>query len=206
MATEAAREFLIWSGRLPANAVRAFSATGSAGLHALIDRLYRLTLSLRPEPLLDFEQQVAGMPRETEAERLVVQRIGQDIFRKSLVEYWAGRCPITGLDQPELLLASHIKPLAGCVTDAERLDVFNGLLLAAHIDAAFDAALISFADDGTLLMSSRLTTRSSAVLGLRDGLRLAGLTPRHATYLAWHRRLLSAADARPLATSRNIGV
>jgi putative restriction endonuclease len=60
------------------------------------------------------------------------------------MEYWGGRCPITGLEQPELLRASHIKPWADCATDAERLDVFNGLLLGAHIDAAFDSALISF--------------------------------------------------------------
>jgi hypothetical protein len=206
VATEAAREFRTWSGRVPANAVRAFSAMGSAELHALIDRLYRLALSLPPEPLLDFEQRVAGLPRETEVERLAVQRIGQDVFRKSLMEYWGGRCPITGLDQPELLRASHIKPWADCVTDAERLDVFNGFLLAAHIDAAFDAALISFADDGTLLISSLLTRRSSEVLGFRDGLRLAGLTPRHATYLPWHRRLLSARDAGPLAMSHNTWV
>jgi putative restriction endonuclease len=80
---------------------------------------------------------------------------------------------------------------AGVVTDTERLDVFNDLLLAAHLDAAFDAALISFADDGLLMMSDDLTERSRAALGLKEGLRLAGLTPRHVPYLAWHRRLSS---------------
>ena len=100
-------------------------------------------------------------------------------------------CPITGIDQPELLRASHIKAWADCPTDAERLDVFNGFLLAAHLDAAFDAALITFADDGALIISARLTEHSRTVLGLQDGLRLAGVTPRHAPYLAWHRRLFS---------------
>jgi putative restriction endonuclease len=191
VATEAAREFSTWSGTLPMGVVRAFSVVGSAALHALIDRLYRLALSLPPEPLLDFEEQVAGLPRETEAERLVVQRIGQGVFRKSLIDYWSGRCPITGIDQAELLRASHIKPWADCPIDAERLDVFNGLLLAAHLDAAFDAALISFAEDGALMMSAELTERSRAALGLKEAMRLAGLTPRHAPYLVWHRRLFS---------------
>ena len=191
VATEATREFATWPGVLPPSAVRAFSVEGSAALHALIDRLYRLALSLPPEPLLDFEKQVAGLPRNTEAERLVVQRIGQDVFRKRLIDYWDGRCPITGVDQLELLRASHIKAWADCPTDAERLDVFNGFLLAAHLDAAFDAALITFADDGALIISARLTEHSRAVLGLKDGLRLVGLTPRHAPYLAWHRRLFS---------------
>jgi putative restriction endonuclease len=189
VATEAAREFATWSGTLPIGAVRGFSAVGSAALHALIDRLYRLALSLPPEPLLDFGKQVAGLPRETEAERLVVQRIGQTVFRKSLIDYWSGRCPLTGIEQAELLRASHIKPWADCPIDAERLDVFNGLLLAAHLDAAFDAALISFADDGELMVSADLTEHSRAALGLKEGVRLAGLTPRHAPYLVWHRRL-----------------
>lgn len=176
-------------------AVRAFSVVGSAELHALTDRLYRLALSLPPEPLLDFEEQVAGLPRKTEAERFVVQRIGQDVFRKSLIDYWGGRCPITRIDQAGLLRASHIKPWADCPTDAERLDVFNGLLLAAHLDAAFDTALISFADDGLLMMSADLTERSRVALGLKEDVRLAGLTPRHAPYLVWHRRLFS--ERRP---------
>jgi hypothetical protein len=191
VASEAAREFTKWEGERPVGAVQAFAATGSTALHALIGRLYRLALSLPPEPLLEFETRVATLPRSTEAERLVVQRVGQDVFRKSLMEYWGARCPITGLEQPELLRASHIKPWADCTTDAERLDVFNGLLLGAHVDAAFDAALISFADDGTLIISNRLMQRSREVLGLKEWMRIDGLTPRHANYLAWHRRLLS---------------
>jgi putative restriction endonuclease len=195
LAVETAREFTTWSGTLPQGAAQAFVVTGSAELHALLDRLYRLALSLPPEPLLDFEKQVAGLPRETEVERLIIQRIGQNVFRKSLVDYWRGRCPITGIDHPELVRASHIKAWADCVTDTERLDVFNGLLLAVHLDAAFDAALISFADDGTLMISGGLTEHSRVVLGLKEGLRLDGLTPRHAPYLAWHRRLFSEAKS-----------
>jgi hypothetical protein len=184
VASEAARQFTAWEGSLPAGAVQAFAAAGSTALHGLIGRFYRLALSLPPEPLLEFETRTVDLPRSTEAERLVVQRVGQEVFRKSLIEYWGGRCPLTGVDQPELLRASHIKPWADCVTDAERLDVFNGLLLAAHIDAAFDAALISFADQGALMISP-------VVLGLKEGMRLDGLTPRHAPYLVWHRRLFS---------------
>lgn len=59
-----------------------------------------------------------------------MQRVGQDIFRQGLMECWESRCAITGLAIPELLRASHIKPWADCATDAERLDVYNGLLLA----------------------------------------------------------------------------
>ena len=29
----------------------------------------------------------------TEAERWVIQRIGQDVFRAALLDYWDSRCP-----------------------------------------------------------------------------------------------------------------
>ncbi|TIU99337.1 MAG: HNH endonuclease, partial [Mesorhizobium sp.] len=93
------------------------------------------------------------LPRTTEAERLVVQRVGQDIFRKALLEYWQGRCPLTGITEPVLLRASHIVPWAECKSDAQRLDVHNGLLLSALWDAAFDGGLVSFSDNGTPLFS-----------------------------------------------------
>ena len=88
------------------------------------------------------------MPESTEVERVAKQRVGQDIFRASLEDYWSGRCPITGISDRALLRASHTKPWADCETDEERLDVYNGFLLAAHIDAAFDAALMTIDADG----------------------------------------------------------
>jgi hypothetical protein len=47
----------------------------------------------------------------TEAERLVVQRIGQDIFRARLMIYWQGRCPLTGISDPALLREFRIMDL-----------------------------------------------------------------------------------------------
>jgi hypothetical protein len=57
---------------------------------------------------------VQGLPRTTEAERLVVQRIGQNIFRAHLMDYWQNRCPLTGIADPDLLRASHIIPWSEC--------------------------------------------------------------------------------------------
>ena len=64
-----------------------------------------------------FEVETANLPRTTDAERVVVHRIGRDIFRSGLLEYWNGRFAITGLDVPDLLCASHIKPWADCDMD-----------------------------------------------------------------------------------------
>jgi putative restriction endonuclease len=128
------------------------------------------------------------MPRSTEAERLVVQRVGQDVFRGGLLDYWDGRCAVTGLAVPDLLRASHIKPWAKCDTDAERLDVFNGLLLAPHLDAVFDAGYMTVADDGEVVVSSCLGPPDRNHLGLALPLRIARLAEGHRNYLAWHRQ------------------
>lgn len=80
-----------------------------------------------------------------------------------------------------------MKPWADCTSDAERLDVHNGLLLAAHLDAALDAGLITFADDGRMRVSAALGAGDRARLGLDTLPPLAGLKPAHLTYLVHHR-------------------
>lgn len=134
-----------------------------------------------------FRRDIAGMPRSTEAERVVIQRVGQNLFRAALLDYWQGRCCVSGLAVPELLRASHIKPWAACDSDDERLDVFNGLLLAPHLDALFDGGWISFADNGKLLISKALATTESERLGLRADWALASLKPSHRVNLVFHR-------------------
>lgn len=67
---------------------------------------------------------------------------------------------------PSLLRASHIKPWADCESDAERLDIFNGFLLAPHLDAAFDAGFITVGDEGEILVSELLREEDRRLLGL----------------------------------------
>lgn len=168
----------------------AFVVSDTAPLHHLVREVWRLARALPIEPLRVFEAQTRNLPRTTEAERLVIQRVGQDVFREALLSYWGGCCAVTGVAAPRLLRASHIKPWAKCATDAERLDVYNGLLLAAHIDAAFDAGLISFSDDGAMLFSSQFTQADQNALGIHDGLILGRVAKRHLPNLAWHREFL----------------
>jgi hypothetical protein len=156
-------------------------------LHSMLRRAFQLSRALPDEPLRVFEAETKGLPRSTEAERLVIQRVGQDIFRGRLLEFWDGRCAITGLAVPELLRASHIKPWADCETDAERLDVFNGLLLAPHLDAAFDGGFITISDDGVVVISGALSAPAGRLLGLDVPLRVRALAEGHHAYLAWHR-------------------
>lgn len=157
---------------------------GDESLQAMIQRAGRLAHLLAGEAATRFAGEVQGQPRETEAERLVIQRVGQNIFRQSLIDYWQGRCAVTGLDAQPLLRASHIKPWAHCESDAERLNVFNGLLLAPHLDALFDGGWISFDNDTRLLVSPELTTDQQALLGVQRDWRLTDLAEPHHHYLA----------------------
>jgi hypothetical protein len=138
-------------------------------LHQAISRTYRLSVSLPQLPLSTFEKETSALPRSTESERLVVQRVGQDIFRQALMEYWNGTCPLTGITDPALLRASHIVPWAECETDALRLNVYNGLLLSSLWDAAFDAGLVSFSNAGVPIISAAMSPRS--VSGIDSGAR-----------------------------------
>jgi putative restriction endonuclease len=175
------------TGPLPPGAVAARVVGGLPDLHRLVRRAFQLSRALPDEPLQAFEKQTAKMPKTTEAERLVIQRVGQEIFRNSLLEYWQGRCPVTGLAVPALLRASHIKPWADCATDAERLDVFNGLLLAPHFDAAFDRGFITVADDGVIVVSAALAEGDRRAVGLEVPATVKGLADGHRKYLVWHR-------------------
>lgn len=175
---------------LPQGACGALGVVNIPALHRLVRRAFQLSRTLPDELLHAFEKQTAALPRATEAERLVVQRVGQDVFRAGLIDYWQGRCAVTGLGVTELLRASHIKPWADCATDAERLDVFNGFLLAPHLDAAFDRGLLTVADDGAVVLSERLPAEARRLLGLEAPMRIAELTDSHRGYLAWHRTVV----------------
>jgi putative restriction endonuclease len=172
---------------LPQGACGAREASDIPTLHRLVRRAFQLSKALPDELLQAFQHQTAALPKSTEIERLVVHRVGQDIFRTGLLNYWDSRCAVTRLAVPELLRASHIKPWADCTADAERLDIFNGLLLAPHLDLAFDRGFITVADDGTLVLSESLSTQDRATLGLHVPLRVAGIAEGHRKYLPWHR-------------------
>lgn len=172
---------------LPEGASAVLSVGDVPALHRLLRRAFQLSRALPDELLHAFRKNTASLPKTTEAERLVVQRVGQGLFRAGLLDYWEGRCAVTGLRVRELLRASHIKPWADCATDAERLDVFNGILLAPHLDAAFDLGFITVADDGEVRVSSALSPEARALLGFDQPLRVYGLADGHRTYLPWHR-------------------
>ncbi|MGH7057389.1 MAG: HNH endonuclease [Acetobacteraceae bacterium] len=79
-------------------------------------------MSLPEAPLARLRKATAGLRRTTEAEREVIARIGQSVFRDALLAYWHGSCPMSGITEPALLRASHIVPWSECQSAALRLD------------------------------------------------------------------------------------
>ena len=165
-----------------------FSFNDLVELYITLDKIYRLSASLPDVPLQKFHEEKEKLPQTTEAERLVVQRVGQNLFRDALIKYWDGRCPLTGITDTSLLRASHIVSWAECESDAQRLDVHNGLLLSALWDAAFDKGLISFDDDGMVLVSENLSIEAKKALQIEGTSALSGLTESHKRNLAIHRK------------------
>uniref|UniRef100_UPI00334180EF HNH endonuclease n=1 Tax=Castellaniella defragrans TaxID=75697 RepID=UPI00334180EF len=139
------------------------------------------------EAELDGDPQCQGLS-ETERARLVYSRIGQGQYRRGLIDIWKGRCAVTELALEAALIASHAKAWKQS-SNEERLDPFNGLLLAATVDKLFDRGLISFADDGAMLLSSLVSTVDLKAIGLSANARLSSLLDdRHKPYLRAHRK------------------
>jgi len=162
-------------------------ADGIPALYATLERAAATARTMPNRVAAQFQRATKSLPQSTEAERLVVQRVGQDLFRRALLDYWRGRCCVTGLAVPELLRASHIKPWALCDSDDERLDVFNGLLLAPHLDALFDGGWVSFDDAGELLVSSTLSQEALLLFNLQHSRRVDYVTSQHQRYMGFHR-------------------
>jgi len=76
-----------------------------------------------------------------EKERLIKTRVNQSLFRKIVLATYNNKCCITGLAQPELLIASHIVPWSK--NESIRLSPMNGLCLNALHDKAFNSGFIS---------------------------------------------------------------
>lgn len=121
----------------------------------------------------------------TERLNLVKSRRGQGVYRRNL-ELVEKRCRVTGIADGLHLRASHIKPWAKC-TDAERLDRFNGLLLAPHVDHLFDKGYISFTETGELLVSKFLKPEVLLTWGITLPKVVGRFGKEQRGYLKYHR-------------------
>lgn len=115
------------------------------------------------------------------------RRDGQSGFRQRLLRIWGGQCAVTGCSDERLLYASHAKPWSKS-TPKEKTNPYNGLLLEGRFDALFDHGLISFGDEGTILISPQLDKATRKTLGITESMHLRKpLCKEHFPFLEYHR-------------------
>ena len=116
--------------------------------------------------------------------------MGQGYYRQKIIERWEGECPVSGLSIIPILIASHIVPWSQS-NDEEKLDVNNGILLSPNVDALFDKHLISFENDGFILISDKVSREDRDALGVSESMRISvseGMIP----FLEKHRQKFGA--------------
>lgn len=86
--------------------------------------------------------------------REVKTRVNQSVFRQMVLANYATKCAITGIDIPQLLLASHIIPWSK--NENERLNPENGICLSPLYDRAFDKGIISINTNYEIILSTEL--------------------------------------------------
>lgn len=125
---------------------------------------------------------------ETVRETLVKARRGQGKYRELLLGR-EPRCRITGVDKPEHLIASHIKPWRSS-SNQERVDPGNGFMLTPTIDHLFDKGFMSFDNDGSILLADVADRGAMDRMGVIGGdapTNVGNFSEDQKHYLDWHR-------------------
>lgn len=117
-------------------------------------------------------------------ERVVKARKNQNKFREALFKR-ESKCKICGLAHKELLIASHIKPWSKS-TPEEKLNPFNGFLLCPNHDSLFDKHLISFKDNGEIILSKRLSEKEQELLNINKDI-VINIEEENKKFLKEHR-------------------
>lgn len=87
---------------------------------------------------------------------VIKSRIGQERWKKELINMHGAECAICNVQIRKLLLASHIKPWSKS-TNNEKGDIYNGLILCPNHDALFDKGYITFNDEGYIEISKNIS-------------------------------------------------
>ncbi|MBI3219259.1 MAG: HNH endonuclease [Bacteroidetes bacterium] len=129
-------------------------------------------------------------PTVTERSGLVVSRVGQGAYRKSIINRWENQCAVTGFTDSRILIASHIHPWKDA-TNEERLDVSNGILLSPTYDALFDRHLITFDNNGKIVLGESVKTSEFEKIGVTGKERITKLSADNILYLNRHQAIFN---------------
>lgn len=122
----------------------------------LSESYFRILDNMGREGLALEDDQIIKTPQGLDGVSLRKYRINQTFFRKSVLSAYEGKCCVTGIATPQLLVASHIKPWAKCADGNERTNAENGLCLNALHDRAFDRGLFTLDSDLRVVLSHGL--------------------------------------------------
>ena len=123
-------------------------------------------------------------PEGIEKQSIVNVRVNQGVFRDLLLKKYT-KCCLCGVNNPKLLIASHIKPW--CYSNSnEKLDVDNGFLMCPNHDRLFDLGFISFSDSGQIIISDDIDDVSRVFMNVNDKMTIE-LSDGNRNYLAFHR-------------------
>jgi hypothetical protein len=128
------------------------------------------------------------LPNKTERSGLVTTRIGQGAYRKRVIHRWEYQCAVTKFNKLEILIASHIVPWSKS-TNEERLDVHNGILLSPTYDALFDKHLITFENNGKIVLSDKIEKSAFEKIGVTGNEKIDKLSIYNLSYLEKHNQL-----------------
>jgi predicted restriction endonuclease len=91
-----------------------------------------------------------------------------------------------GFREPRVLVAAHIKPWSKAAPQ-EKVDHYNGLLLVPNLDALFDEGLISFRDNGAVILSNQWSPDDQRRMHITQDTHLRHVHPESRPYLEYHR-------------------
>lgn len=131
----------------------------------------------------------AGMNSIDRAVTTKSRGIAQRLFRGNLLRLWQGSCAVTSVQEPRVLRSSHIKPWANSNVQ-EKVDHFNGLLLVPNLDALFNEGLISFKDDGRMLISPDWRADDQRRMHVTPDQHLRAVHSESRPYLEFHRDVM----------------
>lgn len=162
------------------------------------ERLFVEAEKIKAELLHQPIEKVLSIPKKEfeggERESVIRQRVNQSVFRAMILQNYEGRCAITGINIPELLIASHIIPWVDS-TPQQKLSPENGICLSALYDKAFDKGFITICPDNyKIQLSSALLEYATEDYFDAHFRKIAGRrlmlpiehTPKR-EYLAYHR-------------------
>lgn len=142
-----------------------------------VEPIWREFIENKAELLFESEKVLANLEKQTIEEKFseilsgienikgenkireVKTRVNQNVFRKIVLANYNWKCAITGIDLPDLLVASHILPWSQ--NEEERLNPENGICLSALYDRAYDKGLIGITEKYQIILSPLLRAKEN---------------------------------------------